>query len=61
MKTSSHMYIYPDNVCISFDLFHWKMMKGATEKQRLAWMLPLDLDFAWLPHADKNLEGKYQI
>uniref|UniRef100_A0A672QZB0 Unconventional myosin-XIX-like n=1 Tax=Sinocyclocheilus grahami TaxID=75366 RepID=A0A672QZB0_SINGR len=33
-----------------------EMMKGATEKQRLEWMLPLDQDFAWLPHAEKTLE-----
>ncbi|XP_056601484.1 unconventional myosin-XIX [Triplophysa dalaica] len=39
----------------NFHIFY-QMMKGATEKQRLAWMLPLDLDFAWLPHPDKNLE-----
>uniref|UniRef100_A0A673K0C3 Unconventional myosin-XIX-like n=1 Tax=Sinocyclocheilus rhinocerous TaxID=307959 RepID=A0A673K0C3_9TELE len=34
----------------------YQMMKGATEKQRLEWMLPLDQDFAWLPHAEKTLE-----
>uniref|UniRef100_A0A671L9X9 Unconventional myosin-XIX-like n=1 Tax=Sinocyclocheilus anshuiensis TaxID=1608454 RepID=A0A671L9X9_9TELE len=33
-----------------------EMMKGATGKQRLEWMLPLDQDFAWLPHAEKTLE-----
>uniref|UniRef100_A0A673K0C0 Unconventional myosin-XIX-like n=1 Tax=Sinocyclocheilus rhinocerous TaxID=307959 RepID=A0A673K0C0_9TELE len=37
----------------------YQMMKGATEKQRLEWMLPLDQDFAWLPHAEKTLEGRY--
>lgn len=38
--------------------FDLKMMKGATENQRLEWMLPLEQDFAWLPHAEKTLEGK---
>lgn len=33
-------------------------MKGATEKQRVEWMLPLDQAFAWLPHAEKTLEGE---
>uniref|UniRef100_A0A672R005 Unconventional myosin-XIX-like n=1 Tax=Sinocyclocheilus grahami TaxID=75366 RepID=A0A672R005_SINGR len=42
----------------NFHIFY-QMMKGATEKQRLEWMLPLDQDFAWLPHAEKTLEGKY--
>ncbi|XP_052454502.1 unconventional myosin-XIX [Carassius gibelio] len=39
----------------NFHIFY-QMMKGATEKQRLEWMLPLDQDFAWLPHAEKTLE-----
>ncbi len=38
--------------------FYLKMMKEATEKQRLEWMLPFEQDFAWLPHAEKTLEGK---
>uniref|UniRef100_A0A671L3P0 Unconventional myosin-XIX-like n=1 Tax=Sinocyclocheilus anshuiensis TaxID=1608454 RepID=A0A671L3P0_9TELE len=42
----------------NFHIFY-QMMKGATGKQRLEWMLPLDQDFAWLPHAEKTLEGKY--
>uniref|UniRef100_A0A673K7Y5 Unconventional myosin-XIX-like n=1 Tax=Sinocyclocheilus rhinocerous TaxID=307959 RepID=A0A673K7Y5_9TELE len=41
----------------NFHIFY-QMMKGATEKQRLEWMLPLEQDFAWLPHAEKTLEGK---
>uniref|UniRef100_A0A672RGZ9 Myosin XIX n=1 Tax=Sinocyclocheilus grahami TaxID=75366 RepID=A0A672RGZ9_SINGR len=41
----------------NFHIFY-QMMKGATEKQRLDWMLPLEQDFAWLPHAEKTLEGK---
>uniref|UniRef100_A0A671QRS3 Unconventional myosin-XIX-like n=1 Tax=Sinocyclocheilus anshuiensis TaxID=1608454 RepID=A0A671QRS3_9TELE len=41
----------------NFHIFYL-MMKGATEKQRLEWMLPLEQDFAWLPHAEKTLEGK---
>ncbi|XP_026102144.1 unconventional myosin-XIX-like [Carassius auratus] len=39
----------------NFHIFY-QMMKGATEKQRLEWMLPLEQDFAWLPHAEKTLE-----
>ncbi|XP_016136146.1 unconventional myosin-XIX-like [Sinocyclocheilus grahami] len=39
----------------NFHIFY-QMMKGATEKQRLDWMLPLEQDFAWLPHAEKTLE-----
>ncbi|XP_016310934.1 unconventional myosin-XIX-like isoform X1 [Sinocyclocheilus anshuiensis] len=39
----------------NFHIFYL-MMKGATEKQRLEWMLPLEQDFAWLPHAEKTLE-----
>ncbi|XP_016296831.1 unconventional myosin-XIX-like isoform X2 [Sinocyclocheilus anshuiensis] len=39
----------------NFHIFY-QMMKGATGKQRLEWMLPLDQDFAWLPHAEKTLE-----
>ncbi|XP_052412991.1 unconventional myosin-XIX isoform X1 [Carassius gibelio] len=39
----------------NFHIFY-QMMKGATEKQRLEWMLPLEQDFAWLPHAEKPLE-----
>ncbi|XP_042579199.1 unconventional myosin-XIX-like [Cyprinus carpio] len=39
----------------NFHIFY-QMMKGATEKQRLEWMLPSEQDFAWLPHAEKTLE-----
>lgn len=39
----------------NFHIFY-QMMTGATEKQRLDWMLPLGQDFAWLPHAEKTLE-----
>ncbi|XP_051523394.1 unconventional myosin-XIX [Myxocyprinus asiaticus] len=39
----------------NFHIFY-QMMKGATEKQRQEWILPLDQDFAWLPHAEKTLE-----
>uniref|UniRef100_A0A8C1WHK2 Myosin XIX n=1 Tax=Cyprinus carpio TaxID=7962 RepID=A0A8C1WHK2_CYPCA len=41
---------------VVYNRFDLKMMKGATEKQRLEWMLPLEQDFAWLPHAEKTLE-----
>lgn len=43
---------------VVYCLFDLKMMKGATDKQRLEWMLPLEQDFAWLPHAERTLEGK---
>ncbi|XP_050965542.1 unconventional myosin-XIX isoform X1 [Labeo rohita] len=39
----------------NFHIFY-QMMKGATVKQRLEWMLPLEQEFAWLPHAEKTLE-----
>uniref|UniRef100_A0A8C1DC56 Myosin XIX n=1 Tax=Cyprinus carpio carpio TaxID=630221 RepID=A0A8C1DC56_CYPCA len=44
----------------NFHIFY-QMMKGATEKQRLEWMLPSEQDFAWLPHAEKTLEGLLQL
>lgn len=34
-----------------------QMMKGATEKQREEWEMPFDQKFAWLPNAEKTLEG----
>lgn len=43
---------------VVYSWFDLKMMKGATDKQRLEWMLPLEQDFAWLPHAERTLEGK---
>ncbi|KAK7172492.1 hypothetical protein R3I93_002564 [Phoxinus phoxinus] len=39
----------------NFHIFY-QMMKGATDKQRLEWMLPLEQDFTWLPHAERTLE-----
>ncbi|XP_039517500.1 unconventional myosin-XIX-like [Pimephales promelas] len=39
----------------NFHIFY-QMVKGATDKQRLDWMLPLEQDFAWLPLAERTLE-----
>ncbi|KAM6970450.1 unconventional myosin-XIX [Aplochiton taeniatus] len=39
----------------NFHIFY-QMMKGATEKQRKEWRMPLDQSFAWLPNAEKTLE-----
>ncbi|XP_055054140.2 unconventional myosin-XIX isoform X1 [Misgurnus anguillicaudatus] len=41
----------------NFHIFY-QMMKGATEKQRLDWMMPLDQDFTWLPNVEKTLDAE---
>lgn len=44
-----------------FALRDVQMMKGATEEQRKEWEMAHDHKFAWLPNAEKTLEGSHSL